>query len=169
MDNNYFMENEKTDFQLLEAFNEKTNLFKNLGQLEKYSMIDASGITDDCHLSIELKRRNQILQGKKISGCTPQGKDYITDSLMVEAHKLADLLLEYIMYRRCPLYVNFLADGSTIIFNLAKLNKRPLKKNYQNIFSKGYERKENGDRFLLSLDDAIIYNKEGKKLYDRQG
>jgi hypothetical protein len=66
-------------------------------------------------------------------------------------------MLEYTVNHREPLYINFLADGCVVIFNLAKLKTMP-KQRITNIKSEGYGVNQCQERrFLLSLDDAVIY------------
>jgi hypothetical protein len=60
-----------------------------------------------------------------------------------------------------PLYINFLDDGTVIIFNLNKLKKRPVKSGTMNIKSKGYKKFEVAKRQFLYISDAAIY-KDGK-------
>ena len=65
-------------------------------------------------------------------------------------------MLEYIINKREPLYVNILHDA-IVIFNLNKLKHKP-KMTIKNIKSQGYEHMQMQERrFELNLDDAVIY------------
>ena len=76
---------------------------------------------------------------------------------MIEDYKLAGMMLEYTVNHREPLYINFLADGTVVIFNLAKLKTMP-KQRITNIKSEGYDKMQCQERrYLLPLDEAVIY------------
>lgn len=76
---------------------------------------------------------------------------------MIEDYKFSGLMLQSIVNHRTPLYVNFLADGTVIIFNLNKLSAMP-KMRITDIKSEGYDKMQYQERrYLLSIDDAVIY------------
>ena len=159
MNKQYFEKNEKTDYEKLIRFNSKTGAFEHLFQMIEKHYYDASGITKDGReCQIELKSRNAILTDDyKISSST-----FVDDNLFIEDHKASDILLEAISRRSEPLYINFLDDGHTIIFNLLRLKRRPKRYSNLKIESKGYGKMEFANRQGLYLTDAAIYNNEGK-------
>lgn len=168
MDTKFIEENESKDWGMLQDFNKEQHYFKGLIQREKYSTSDASGSTIDGRtFAIELKSRNQVLTNDgKISGETYDGKTYTANTIFIEAHKLASLLCDYVVKGDEPLYVNFLKDGWTVLYNLAKLTTVP-KKKHLTIKSKGYGRQEGEYRFELPLKDAAIFR--NNKLFKKMG
>ena len=139
----YFKTNEKNDLQLLYEFNYNTKLFQSIKPTEEKSQIDAIGKRKDREFAIELKHRFINLEKYQ--------------SIMIEDYKLAGMMLEYTINHREPLYINFLADGTVVIFNLAKLKTMP-KQRITNIKSEGYDKMQCQERrYLLSLDEAVIY------------
>lgn len=171
MDKKYFDENEINDWELLEAFNEKTHIFTGLKQSEYKHHTDGTGYTDSAfgtrYFNIELKYRNlNLLDDGRISGATDKG-EFIDNTIFIESHKAADMLLDCINGLE-PIYINFLSDGHIVIFNLNKLTKRPMKTGTLNIRSKGYNKFEVAKRQGLYLKDAAIYNKD-YKLIKRSG
>lgn len=115
---------------------------------------------DSRYFNMELKNRQQrlmvdfnndfVILGNK------DGKQYTCNTLYIEPHKVADMLLDYICLGLEPIYINFL-DEHIIVFNLAKLKYRP-EKEYGEFYSRGYRKKEKGYRELLRLEDATIYD-----------
>lgn len=168
---NYFDTNEVKDYALLEAFNDKTNVFDKVAQAPVKYYIDASAHTltklgEERVFSIELKNRNQVLlDDLTVSGVTREGKTYTASTIYIEAHKIADLLLDYIYYHQDPLYVNFLADGTAMVHNLARLSERPTQSKQKQIKSLGYDMFEMAKRFELKVKDAAIYDKTGKLIH----
>lgn len=139
----YFKTNEKNDLQLLYEFNYNTKLFQSIKPTEEKSQIDAIGKRKDREFAIELKHRFINLEKYQ--------------TIMIEDYKLASMMLEYTINHREPLYINFLADGTVVIFNLAKLKTMP-KQRITNIKSEGYDKMQCQERrYLLSLDEAVIY------------
>lgn len=156
---NYFEENETNDLKKLEQFNSKAHIFASITPAKEKHYADASGYSADRKFNIELKNRNQLLlTDGRISGCSQAGKEYIDDTLFIEDHKLSDMLLDWLTSDLEPLYINFLANGWVIIYNLSKLSIRP--KRYLNlkIGSKGYKSMEFGNRQGLYIKDAAIYD-----------
>ena len=165
MNKDYFKKSEKDDYDKFLDFQELTHIFKGIERMKKGHHSDATGYTVNSmgeirKFNIELKDRVlYLLDDGNISGCSSNGP-YIDDTLVIESHKVADLLLDNMIGFE-PLYVNFTLDGSTIIFNLNKLTRIPLKRYYKTIYSKGYERMEDGHRQHLYMIDAAVYDKEG--------
>lgn len=172
MNKQYFEESEKVCDAKLIDFNEKTGIFHDLERIDKQHM-DFTGYTlnklgEITKWNIELKNRNVILrEDGTISGCTANGRGYTGETLYIEDHKITDLLLDKIIGYEA-VYINFTVNGYIIVFNLNKLTKRPEKTIKNNIYSKGYEKKEDGRRQGLYLIDAAIFNNEGK-LIKRSG
>lgn len=165
MNKDFFKENELNDWNLLIDFNERVNLFDELTSAETKHHTDGTGYTitklgTTKYWNIELKRRNLILTDDgKISGSSTNG-EFIDNTIFIESHKVADMLLDSIE-GLIPLYINFLADGSTVIYNLSNLKKRPVKTGTMNIRSKGYNKFEIAKRQGLFLSDAAIFDKDG--------
>lgn len=165
MYNNEFEISEEKCWEQLEEFNNVYHLFNEISRTPVKYHTDGTGYTtnklgETRYFNIELKSRNQIyLDGGIISGATDKG-GYTGDTIMIESHKVADMLLDNINGLE-PLYINFLDDGTVIIFNLNKLKKRPVKSGTMNIKSKGYKKFEVAKRQFLYLSDAAIY-KDGK-------
>jgi len=165
MDNNskYFVENEDLDLKKLEELNAKAHLFTEITPSKVKHYTDATGYTtngfgETRYFNIELKNRNQVLlQDGRISGCSQTGKEYVDETIFIEDHKIADMLLDTINGLE-PLYINFLANGWTIIFNLSKLSTRPKKYINMKINSKGYKALEFGNRQGLYIKDAAIFD-----------
>lgn len=172
MDKNFFNRNENKGYAKLNDFNDDVKLFSTLDRTPEKHPYDASATTNNGNAyNIEIKIRNQILlDDGRVSGHSDySNKDYIDDTIMIESHKMASQLLYASMYGYTPLYVNFLNDGTVIIFNLHNLKKLPLRKDSVKTYSKGYQRKEEEMKYYLSLKDACIYknNRLIKKCDDR--
>lgn len=139
----YFETNEKQDLQLLYEFNYNTKLFQSIKPTEEKSQIDAIATKGKREFAIEIKHRYINLEKYK--------------SIMIEDYKLAAMMLEYTINKREPLYVNFLADGTVVIFNLIKLSTMP-KMRITDIKSEGYDKMQCQERrYLLPIDEAVIY------------
>lgn len=168
----YFEKNELNDWKLLEEFNNATGLFDELKQTDEKHYTDVTGYTtnklgEKKYWNIELKYRNlNLMEDGRISGATAKG-DFFDDTIFIEGHKIADMLLDRINGLE-PLYINFLQDGHTVIFNLSNLKKRPRKTKSMNIKSKGYGSFEIAKRQELYISDAAIYDKN-YKLIKRAG
>ena len=144
MDKIYSREYEDNDYELLQDFNSVLKL-RDLGRCPENDSTDASGYTTDGrYLNIELKRRNIDINRYK--------------TIYIESHKCGDMLLDYVVEKKIPLYVNFLSDGHVVVYNLAELKHRP-NKVAKRIYSKLYEGFELAKREELQLDDAWIYQK----------
>jgi hypothetical protein len=139
----YFDTNEKQDLQLLYEFNYNTKLFQSIKPTEPKSQVDAIATKGKREFAVEIKHR--FINLEKYS------------SIMIEDYKLAGMMLEYTINHREPLYVNFLADGTVVIFNLIKLSTMP-KMRIQDIKSEGYNKMQYQERrYLLPIDEAVIY------------
>lgn len=143
---NYFETNEKKDLQMLYEFNHETKLFDSITPRKEKSQIDATAKRKNRQFAIELKHRFINLDKYQ--------------SIMIEDYKLAELMLEKEFNERDGLYINFLADGTVVIFNISKLKTRP-HFTIHNIRSQGYEVNQIQERrYHLVLKDAVIYKKE---------
>ena len=139
----YFDTNEQQDLQLMYEFNYQTKLFQSIKPTEPKSQVDAIATKGKREFAIELKHRYINLEKYK--------------SIMIEDYKLAGMMLEYAINKREPLYVNFLADGTVVIFNLIKLSTMP-KMRITDIKSEGYNKMQCQERrYLLDIKDAVIY------------
>lgn len=170
MDKKFVLNCENEDFKRFQDFNKYIQL-KNIGRCPEKFYADASGVTKDGKVClVELKARKQVYTNGYISGCTLSGNSYTADTIYIESHKYADLMLDYVCLKKEPLFVNLL-ENAVIIFNLRKLKQRP-KKAHKRIFSRLYQSFDIADREELSLKDAFIYtkNNEGKweRIYGKQ-
>jgi len=142
MNKQYFKTNEKTDLQLLYEFNEEHKFFDTITPTKEKEQFDAIAWHKTRTFAIELKHRFIPISRYK--------------TLFIEDYKLAALMLEYIINKREPLYINFLHDA-IVIFNLNKLSIKP-KMTIKDIKSEGYEHIQKQERrFELNLKDAVIY------------
>jgi len=149
---------------------ELNDLFQltDFGRTEKCHHSDASGYTTTGNwVDIEYKVRNQRLMsgdsGYYISGQSRNGGSYFVDNEFIEAHKIADLLLDYLYLPATePIYVNFLEDGIAIVHNIAHLSKRPkTQAQAKKIDSRLYGAYEMAKRIELPLEEAYIYQVNG--------
>ena len=115
---------------------------------------DASGITSDMRkVIIEVKTREMVMTPDgQMADANDQSRTY--GSVMIEGHKMTDLILDSIS-GYLPLYINFLADGSVIIFNMSNLKTRPITSKTR-IYSKAAAKFDISARYLLDMSDAII-------------
>ena len=142
MNEQYFKTNEKTDIQLLYEFNEEHKFFDAITPTKEKEQFDAIAWHKTRTFAVELKHRFIPISRYK--------------TLFIEDYKLAALMLEYIINKREPLYINFLHDA-IVIFNLNKLSIKP-KMTTKDIKSEGYEHIQKQERrFELNLKDAVIY------------
>ena len=143
---NYFETNEKKDLQMLYEFNHETRLFDSITPAKEKSQIDATAKRKNREFAIELKHRFINLEKYQ--------------SIMIEPYKYLELKLEKEFNERDGLYINFLADGTVVIFNISRLKTRP-HFTIHNIRSQGYEVNQIQERrYHLDLKDAVIYKKE---------
>lgn len=148
MNETYAINTEQQDYDKLQDFNKYLNL-RELGKRPDKDTTDASGYTEDGHeVNIELKSRNIGINTFK--------------TIYIENHKVADMLLDYTIDKKIPLYINFLNDDYVVVFNLAKLRHRPRKVN-KRIWSQLYQAFEMAKREELRLEDAWIYKKQNDK------
>lgn len=162
MNKEYFNETEKTDYELLEEFNNNTLHLSQLGQTPTKHHTDASGYTATSrYFNLELKQRNQEIRINEngefyIKGYKDDGTEYNCDGVYIEQHKVCSMLLDWICYGYEPIYINFLKNG-IVVYNLSKLKKRP-EPQRRKIQSRGYGKMEIGTRENLYLTDATIYD-----------
>ncbi len=163
MNQDYALEKEKKDYYLMEEFNKVLKLIE-LGQTPEKHTTDASGYTTDGRLiNIELKQRNQTLSGLTLVGISSKtGNQYTANTIYIESHKIADLLLDYTIENKIPLYINFLNDGYVVLYNISTLKHRPTKV-AKKIWSELYQGFELAKRQELQLSDAWIYKKENNE------
>lgn len=168
MDKDFFDRNEKNGFKFLKAFNDEVHLFPEVYKTPERHHYDASATTNSKTYNIEIKIRNQILlDDLRVSGHSNSGKEYIENTLMIESHKMASQLLYASFYGYTPIYVNFLLDGTVIIFNLHNLKIFPERRDNVKTYSKGYQRKEEEMKYYLDISDACIY--KNNKLIKKAG
>lgn len=158
--NQFFETNETKDYQYFDEL--MSDLVPNFSYnaTPKYCYCDATGSTDNIIYEYELKFRTYKFDANE-RVIIKNNKKY--DTIVIEAHKLADLLVSHIMNKNYqPKYVNFLEDETgkfAICFDLLKFPERPKKLKYNNIHSKGYDEQEDGWRFLLPIKYATIFFK----------
>ncbi len=144
--NDYFVENEKKDLQMLYEFNYQVKLFDSITPTKEKSNIDATAKRKNREFAIELKHRFINLEKYQ--------------TIMIESYKYLELKLEKEFNGMDGLYINFLADGTVVIFNISRLSTRP-HYTIHNIRSEGYEVNQLQERrYHLNLKDAAIYKKE---------
>lgn len=144
---------EDRGFALLTALNAEKHWFSSLTRLGDGYYADASGITSDMRkVIIEVKTREMVMSGGVMTDSKDPSKTY--NSVMIEGHKMTDLILDSIS-GYLPLYINFLADGSVIIFNMSNLKTRPVTSKTR-IYSKAAAKFDISARYLLDMSDAII-------------
>lgn len=142
MNKDYMDKMEQNDLQLFYEFNEQHKLFNSITPTKPMEQFDAIAIHKQRTFAVELKHRFIPINKYK--------------TLFIEDYKFAALMLEYIINKREPLYVNILHDAIAI-FNLNKLKHKP-KMTIKNIKSQGYEHMQMQERrFELNLQDAVIY------------
>lgn len=155
MDKDYALKKEEEGYILLEDFNDKVLKLQELGRTKEKSTTDASGKTIDMEVNIEIKKRELTLQ----DDFSVSGDSFTADTLFIEGHKAADMLLDYVCDSLIPLYVNFLNNGVVIVYNLSRLKHRP-RKTSRKIWSRLYQGFELAKRQELQILDAWIYKKE---------
>ena len=135
-----------------------------LARSETFLTFDASGKSAGGQtIEIENKIRNFVLRQKDdgtpylVGMKSKTLETYTADTTFIEAHKAGSLLLDAIYDHITPLYVTYTKDGYAIVHNLLKLKKRPEILGIQ-AYSRLYQAKENGTKYLLPIEDAHIYN-----------
>lgn len=148
MNEQYANTSEQHDYEKLQDLNRLLKI-RELGKRPDKDTTDASGYTQDGQeVNIELKSRNININ--------------TFQTIYIESHKIADMLLDYNIDHKIPLYINFLQDDYVVMFNLAMLKHRP-EKIIKPIWSQLYQSFELGKREGLLLDDAWIYQKQNNK------
>lgn len=150
-ENTYFEEKEKEDFTELTKLNEDVFHLNNIGRTPQLHHTDASGLTKDGRvINIELKQRDFDM--------------YTYKTLYIDDHKCCNLLMDFVVLKYIPIYINFMTDDTAIVFNLSRLRKRP-KITKQRTYSKGKQAYEYNDKQELYVEDAYIYKKDNKGNY----
>lgn len=163
MNQDFALKQETNDYILLEDFNKVLKLME-LGQCPQKYTTDASGYTTDGrYLNIELKKRNQTMSGLTLIGTSSKtNKTYTADTIYIEGHKCGDMLLDYVVEKKIPLYINFLNDGYVVLYNLSTLKHRPTKV-AKRIWSELYQGFELAKREELRIEDGWIYQRINDK------
>ena len=145
---------EDNGYGLLERLNAVKGWFSSIDRLPDGFHADASGVTADGRRAIiEVKTREmRVQEDGSVTHYFTEGS--VFPSMMIEGHKLTDLLLDAID-GFLPLYVNFLKDGSVLLFNLSTLSHRPASEK-KKIYSKANDSFEVGTRYFLDIRDAIV-------------
>lgn len=159
----YYTAEELKDYNLLTLFNEKLNL-KDLGQTPKKWYYDASGYTNiNQYTELELKNRN----GKVLNNDTVElrnvkhGTTYTATTVYIEPQHYARMIDDYRFDGVVPLYVNFMNDdGLILVWNLAKLKKKPEWKYVTHIWDEGKKIYKDEWRILLEVSECMIYDKD---------
>lgn len=162
MNRDYALINEEKDYLLMREFNENVLKLRDLGKTELMHHSDATGYTTDGRfINIELKSRNVTLQPNcTISGTSNTSKKgYTADTIFIESHKMADLLLDYVYEKKVPLYVNFINNKTVILYNLSALKHKP-KTTALKLWNELHTGFEMAKRLELPITDAYIYIKE---------
>lgn len=150
-ENTYFEEKEKEDFKEFTKLNEDILHLKNIGRTPQLHHTDASGLTKDGRvINIELKQRTFDMDKY--------------NTLYIDDYKACDMLMDFVVLRYVPIYINFMTDDTAIVFNLSRLHKRP-KKTKVRTYSKGKQAYEYNDRQELYVEDAYIYRKDNNGKY----
>lgn len=162
MNKDFYTVEELKDWELLKLFNEKIKL-NNIGQTPKKWYYDASGYTHlNQYTEIELKNRQGILtDNPNIVEFTKKNKStYTASTVYIEPQHYGRMIDDYRFDNVVPLYVNFLSDGSIIVWNLATLKKKPEWKYITKIWDEGKKKYKDEWRILLDINEAFIYDNQ---------
>ena len=160
MKENYYSVEELKDWELLQKFNAKINLL-DLGQTPKKYYYDASGFTNcNQYTEVELKNRQGTLTNTPtiIEFTKKNQSTYTATTVYIEPQHYARMVDDYRFDGVVPLYINFLSDGSVIVWNLATLKKKPEWKWVTHIWDEGKKIYKDEWRILLELNEAFIYD-----------
>ena len=144
----YATECEQRDWKLMNDFTDNADFFTKCYQLKQYNSIDAYALREgdsNKHYNVELKYRDM-----------PHDK---YDSYFLECDKYAELR-RMSDNNRIPLYINFVSDGFTAIWNVDP-NKggfdvgEPVKRRSKDRYTSMQEKTA---KYQLPLDKAVIYN-----------
>ena len=150
-ENTYFEEKEEEDYKEFTKLNEDILHLKNIGRTPQLHHTDASGLTKDGRvINIELKQRTFDMD--------------TYETLYIDDHKCCNLLMDFVVLKFIPIYINFMTDDTAIVFNLSRLSKRP-KITKQRTYSKGKQAYEFNDKQELYIEDAYIYKKDNNGKY----
>ena len=151
MDKTYIDKKEEEDFKKLTKLNEDILHLNSLGKTPQYHHTDASGLTKDGRvINIELKQRTFDMDKY--------------NTLYIDDYKACNMLMDFVALNLIPIYVNFMADDTIIVFNLLRLHKRP-KITKNRTYSKGKQAYEYSDRQELYIEDEYIYKKDKNNRY----
>lgn len=144
MDKEYFEKSENECGKKLIDFNDKHHLFQKIDHNGEKASIDFTGIMiNGKEANIELKNRNY-----------PSDR---FDTLFIEAHKYSKLIIDWLYDQIEPLYINFMNDGTTYVFNLSKMKDKPQFTDIKGFKSKGYGGFEISERIELPITSAYKY------------
>ena len=158
MKSNYYSQEESKDWELLLQFNKKLRL-DNMGRTPDKHYYDASGITNcNQYTEIELKNRKGRLVNGVLELTKKNNVTYTASTVYIEPQHYSRMIDDN-RYNGCvPLYINFLSDGSTIVWNLSTLKKKPEWKYVTHIWDEGKKIYKDEWRILLELEEAFIYD-----------
>lgn len=167
MSKEFFDDNEKRDYELFNEF--MTDVCPNgeWGRTETYYYCDATGKTTTDTIDYEIKWRTYKFDENKRVLVNDKNKEF-TD-LIIEAHKLADLLISVLLHNKSK-YINFMeTDGVMYAFcyDIGSIKEHLKKHQFNNIYSKGYGKQEDGWRFLIPIKDCVIFKKENNGKYKK--
>lgn len=158
MSKNFYSVEELKDWELLKLFNEKIKL-NNLGQTPKKWYFDASGYTHlNQYTELELKNRNGVLKENYIEFTKKNKSTFTATTVYIEPQHYSRMVDDYRFDGVVPLYVNFLSDGSIIVWNLATLKKKPEWKWVTHIWDEGKKEYKDEWRILLDINESFIYD-----------
>lgn len=161
MGKSYYTEEEIKDYELLNHFNNKLKL-NEMGKAPSKHYYDASGYTSTHqYVEIELKNRNgELIDNKSVRMYTAKtNKPYTATTVYIEPQHYSRMKDDSEWDKNIiPLYINFLSDGSTIVWNLATLKKKPEWKYITHIWDEGKKNYKDEWRILLELEEAFIYD-----------
>lgn len=149
MENKYFTESEKEDFEIFKKLNADIGMLHEFNTMPTKHCMDVSGKTDLTKVMIELKNRT--------------GNITSFEDVYIESKKAAYLYMMWVLDNFIPLYINYFRNGKEeeypeiiAIWRLDKLSTfkyHPTTKTT----SKGYGKDEYRERFGLLPVDAVMY------------
>lgn len=158
MNKEYYDVEEVKDYELLKLFNEKIKLDE-LGQTPKKYYYDASGYTNvNQYCEIELKNRKGRYVNETTIELSRKNKTYSATTIFIEPQHYARMVDDYRFDGVVPLYINFLADGTVLVWNLSTLKKKPEWVYQTHIWDEGKQTFKDEWRVLLPITEAYVYN-----------
>lgn len=170
MGKEYYTEEELKDYELLKDFNNNMLNLNRLGQTPQKYYYDASGYTStNQYVEMELKNRNgELLSNNrqvklyKAKTNTP----YTVSTIYIEPQHYSRLKDDYEWDNNIvPLYINYLNDDITLVWNLSTLKKKPDWKWATDVWDEGANKYKSEWRVLLPINEAYIY-KNNKLIYN---